>query len=246
MAFTVSAFIAGILTFLAPCTLPLLPAYLAFISGVDSDDLKKGKKNARMKILLNGLSFVIGFSIIFILFGTLAGLFGQTLAPFRIWLARIGGALVIIFGLYMLGAFNLKIFKGGNLKTPGWLKPGKPASSLAVGATFGFGWTPCIGPILGSILLLAGTTSTVTQGAFLLLVFSLGLAIPFMLIALLFGQATTYINKVSKYLGIISKIGGLFLILIGLLLVTNSFDLTIQYGYKIFDFIQYDRLLDYL
>lgn len=248
LAFAVSAFVAGLLTFLAPCTLPLVPAYLAFISGVSEEDLKNPEKaaSARKKIFINGLTFIVGFSIVFILFGTLAGFLGQQLAPFRVWLGRIGGVLVIIFGLYMLDVFKLPIFSGSSLKTPKWLTPGKPGSSFAIGATFAFGWTPCVGPILGSILLLASTSTTALQGGLLLLIFSIGLAIPFLLIALVFSRSTAYITKLSKYLGIISKIGGVFLILIGLLLASDNFGLTIQYGYELLDFLDYDRLYDYL
>lgn len=250
VGFIISAFVAGILMFLAPCTLPLVPAYLGFISGVKPEEFKDPQKaaDARKKIFLNGLSFIVGFSIIFILFGTLAGLVGQSLVPFRLWLTRIGGAFVILFGLFMLGFFNnISLFKSGtNLKTPKWLKLGKPSSSLVVGGAFAFGWTPCVGPILGSILLLASASTTALQGALLLTVFSAGLAIPFLTIAIAFSSATKHIAKLSKYLGIVSKIGGVFLILLGLLLITNNFGLTIQYGYQLFDFINYDRLLDFL
>jgi len=246
--FTISAFVAGILTFLAPCTLPLVPAYLGFISGVGTEELRDPQKSprAKRKIFLNGLAFVVGFSIVFIIFGILAGFFGQLLAPYRIWLGRLGGIFVIIFGLYMLGVFRLSIFSSKNLRIPKWLSPGNPLSSVAVGGAFAFGWTPCVGPILGSILLLAGTSGTALQGGWLLLVFSLGLAIPFLTLALIFSRATGYIEKLSKYLKIVSIVGGVFLIALGLLLITDNFGLVIQYGYKILEPIEYDRLLDYL
>jgi len=249
IGFVIAAFFAGLLTFLAPCTLPLLPAYLGFISGVDHKALKDPEKSkqARKKIFINGILFVVGFSIIFIAFGVLAGFLGAALAPFRIWLARIGGILVILFGLFMLGFFNLPIFQSDKkIPIPKWLELGKPSSSLFIGGTFALGWTPCVGPILGSILLLAGTSGTALQGGIMLAVFSIGLAIPFILTALIFSKATTYIEKISKYLKWVSIIGGIFLILLGILLATDNFGLTIQYGYELFDFINYDRLLDYL
>lgn len=250
IAFIISSFVAGMLTFLAPCTLPLVPAYLGFISGVKPEDLKDPEKSvgARKKIFINGVLFIVGFSLIFIIFGTLAGLAGQALVPFRNVLTRVGGAFVILFGLFMLGAFNkLPIFRGtSNLKTPKWLELGKPSSSLIVGGAFAFGWTPCVGPILGSVLLLASTSTTALQGAFLLTVFSIGLAIPFLLVAFGFSSATKYIAKISKYMKWVSYIGGVFLILLGALLITDNFGLTIQYGYQIFDFLEYERLLDYL
>jgi cytochrome c-type biogenesis protein len=247
-AFAVSAFIAGFIMFLAPCTLPLVPAYLGFISGVDHKALENPEtaKKARRTIFLNGLAFIVGFSIVFIIFGTLAGLLGSSLAAYRIWLTRIGGVLVILFGLFMLGVFKLPFFRGNSLPVPKWLTLGRPSSSLLIGGAFAFGWTPCIGPILGSILLLAGTSGTALQGAVLLAIFSLGMAIPFILIAAVFSKATVFINKISKYLKIASIVGGVFLILLGLLLITDNFGLLIQYGYEWFDFINYDRLLDYL
>lgn len=248
-AFLLSAFFAGLLTFLAPCTLPLVPAYLGFISGVDHEALKDPvrARAARRKIFLNGLSFIVGFSLVFIIFGTLAGFLGTALAPYRIWLARIGGAFIILFGLFMLGVFKIPLLSvDKRLPIFSWLKLGKPSSSLFIGGTFALGWTPCVGPILGSILLLAGTSGTALQGGILLSVFSLGLAIPFVLIAASFSHATKYIEVVSKYLKWVSFVGGVFLIILGGLLITDNFGLTIQYGYQLLEFINYDRLLDYL
>lgn len=249
IGFIVSSFIAGLLTFLAPCTLPLVPAYLGFISGVSVKDLEDPEiaQRAQRKIFLNGLFFTLGFSLVFIVFGTLAGLVGQELVPYRIWLTRIGGVLVILFGLFMLGVFKLPFLQiDKRVKIPNWLSVGKPSSSLAIGGAFAFGWTPCVGPILGSILLLASTQATAFQGALLLSVFSLGLAVPFLLVAFGFSHATKYITAISKYLKWVSIIGGVFLILLGILLVTDNFSLLIQYGYQLFDFINYEGLLDYL
>lgn len=249
IAFIISSFVAGMLTFLAPCTLPLVPAYLGFISGVSTDDLADPKKapGARRKIFFNGLFFVIGFTIIFVLFGTLAGFLGQGLAPFRIWLTRIGGALVILFGLFMLGVFKLPFLQvDRRLKMPSFLKVGRPSSSLAIGGAFAFGWTPCVGPILGSILLLASTSTTALQGGFLLLIFSAGLAIPFLLIALLYSRAASYIERAGKYLKWVSIIGGVFLILLGILLLTNQFSLLIQFGFRFLEPLNYEGLLDFL
>jgi len=249
IGFILASFFAGLLTFLAPCTLPLVPAYLGFISGVDQEALKNPAtaRAARHKIFLNGLAFIAGFSLIFIVFGVLAGFAGTALAPYRIWLARIGGVLVILFGLFMLGFFKLPFFQTDKrIPIPKWLTLGKPSSSLFIGGTFALGWTPCVGPILGSILLLAGTSGTAFTGGVMLTVFSIGLAIPFLLIALAFSKATAYIDRISKYLKAVSVVGGIFLILLGFLLATDNFGLTIQYGYELFDFINYEGLLDYL
>lgn len=245
----IPTFIAGILTFLAPCTLPLVPAYLGFISGVDRDALANPEMaaQARRKIFFNGLAFIVGFSIVFIVFGTLAGLVGQSLVPFRLWLARIGGVFIILFGLFMLGVFKLPFFQvEKRIPIPSWLTLGKPSSSVFIGGTFALGWTPCVGPILGSILLLAGTSGTALQGAFLLFIFSLGLAVPFLIIALTFSRATKFIDASSKYLTWVSSIGGVFLIILGGLLATDNFGLTIQYGYQLLQFINYESLLNFL
>lgn len=247
--FIVSAFIAGLLTFLAPCTLPLVPGYLALISGVRREELTDSARVslARRKIFITGLFFITGFSVIFIIFGTLAGLVGQTLGPFRLWVGRLGGILVIIFGLSMLGLVRipaLAIERRPNLFK--WVSLGRPSGSLILGGAFAFGWTPCVGPILGSILLLAGSQTTALTGGLLLAIFSLGLAVPFLAIAYGFSSATKYIAKAAKYLKAVNIIGGVFLILLGLLLITDNFSLLISYGYRLFDFINYDRLLNYL
>lgn len=252
LSLIIPSFLAGMLTFLAPCTLPLVPGYLGFISGVSADDLKDARKvrSARWKIFLNGLLYVAGFSLIFIILGSLFGLGGGALIKYRLWLSRIGGVFVIFFGLYMLGVLNLPIFNflqaEKQFLPTRWLKPGRPVSSFVFGSAFAFGWTPCVGPILGSILLLASASSTVAQGALLLFVFSLGLGIPFLLIALGIGSASKYLNKISKYLHAVSLIGGVFLIFLGILLLTNQFALWLSYAYRLFRFVNYDRILDYL
>lgn len=245
----IPAFIAGILTFLAPCTLPLVPGYLGFISGVSLTDLQDSNKSktARRKIFLNGVLYVIGFSAVFITLGSLFGLGGSALIKYRLWLSRIGGVFVISFGLFMLGVLKLPFLNVekhiGSVKA---LKPGNPASSLIFGAAFAFGWTPCVGPILGSILALAASSATIGQGAFLLAVFSLGLAVPFLVIAASIGSASSYLGKLSNHLTVISTIGGVFLIFLGIVLLTNTIAVLVSYFYRIFNFINYDSLLNYL
>lgn len=252
----IPAFIAGVLTFLAPCTLPLVPGYLAFIGGTSTKDLQDPAKAPfiRKRIFINGLMYVIGFSVIFILMGSAFGAAGSFLTKYRLWLSRIGGAFVIFFGLYLMHAFSLPIFKSafsflnksGRISIVQKLTPGKPSSSFIFGATFAFGWTPCIGPILATILVLASTSGTALQGSILLLVFSLGLAIPFLAVALGFGHAATYIKKITKYLNIVSFVGGLFLVFLGILLLTDNLIIWVGYFYQWFSFINYEGILDYL
>jgi len=238
-----AAFIAGIITFIAPCTLPLVPGYLGFISGVPAAILNDPARarELRWKIFWNGFFFVLGFSAIFIILGTLIGFLGGALAQFQVWLNRIGGILIIIFGLFMLDVIKLPILQiEHRLKIPSFLRRGEPGTSFILGTAFGVGWTPCVGPILGAILTLAATTTTALKGALLLSVFSAGLAIPFLLIALGIGSAAHYIQAFSKYLKIISVIGGLFLIFLGLLLFFGKFGLLIAWGFQFMSFIGLD------
>lgn len=247
----VSAFIAGIIMFLAPCTLPLVPAYLGFISGTSLSELQRAEGEDRRRIqrtiFLNGLGFVIGFTLIFVFFGVLAGLLGGALVPLREWLTRIGGVLVIVFGLSMLGVFRIRALSvERRISVPKFFRLGNPLTSSAIGALFAFGWTPCVGPILATILFLASNSATAFSGGVLLFVFSLGLAIPFLLVAGATAYFARYIERGNVYVRYISYVGGVFLIGIGLLLLTNTFAYTIQYGYTLLEFINYEALLEYL
>lgn len=242
----IPAFIAGIITFLAPCTLPLVPGYLAFISR----DVEGNEKAKRRSVFLSGLFFVVGFSLVFITFGVLIGFLGESLAPIRLWITRIGGIFVILFGLWMMRIFKLsfldflgteKKFKVplGNIKS-------KNLSALVLGLSFGTGWTPCVGPILASILLLAATGSTALGGGFLLLVFSLGLGIPFLLVALATARAEKYIERFSKYFRWVEFVGGAFLVLLGVLLLTDNFVQLINWGFRLLEFINYSEIIKFL
>lgn len=250
----IPAFIAGVLTFLAPCTLPLVPAYLGFISGASAKDMQNLRlaTDIRRLVLLNGVFYVLGFSFVFVGLGLLFGIGGAALVTYQDVLEKVGGAFVLFFGLYLTGALDrmpsvhawLTTEKRFHLGTT--LKPGTAPSSFIFGATFAFGWTPCVGPILGSILFLASSTATAWQGAFLLSVFSLGLAIPFLLIALGVGHATQTIKQLSKILPYVSFVGGALLILLGVLLLTDRLGIWLSWAYQFFEIFQYERLLDYL
>lgn len=248
-ALVIPAFIAGVLTFLAPCTLPLLPGYLSFIGGVGSADLHDPAllRAARWRIFSNGLAFTLGFTAIFMLFGTSAGFLGNFLLQYRDWLGRIGGIFIILFGLFMLGALKLPFFSGAkSLPVSSLFARGKRINSFLLGAAFAFGWTPCVGPILGAILTLAAVSATASQGALLLGVFSLGLAIPFLILAYATASAWRVIARLQWLLQIISIIGGLFLIFLGILLFTGHLALWVSYFFRVFDFVNYNRLLNYL
>jgi cytochrome c-type biogenesis protein len=247
IGFALSAFVAGLFMFLAPCTLPLVPAYLGFISGVSVKDIEEKKEGADKKIFWNGLFFVIGFSVVFILFGIIAGFAGRALVQYQDILVKIGGVMVVFFGFFMLGIFNLPFLQTDKkISLPSFIKPGNPWSSFIIGATFSIGWSPCVGPILGSILLLAGTQGSVFSGAILLTIFSFGMGLPFLLVALGVSRATKYIQKIEPVMKWVSIVGGVFLIFLGVLLISNNLSLLIEWGYKLLGEGIYERFLDFL
>jgi cytochrome c-type biogenesis protein len=242
------AFFAGVFMFLAPCTLPIVPGYLAFISGVSlgnaGGSLRVGERRA---VLRNALAFVLGFSTLFIALGASAGLLGGALGVWRPLLAQVAGLLIILFGITMLGIVRLPWLSGErHLPLPRFLSLGRPESSFLIGALFALGWSPCIGPILGTILLVASSEGLALQGAVLLGVFSLGLGIPFLLTAALIQSATGAFSHMAGFLRGVSLLGGLFLILLGTLMLLGKADLLVAWGYGLFDFAGYERLLEYL
>ncbi len=249
----IPSFIAGLLTFMAPCTLPLVPAFLGFISGVSAKDLQHPEKSSKIKrrVLRNALFYVIGFSSVFIILGVLFALGGAALVQYRVVLGRIGGVFVLFFGAYLLGLFERSkrlsdFFSQEHKFVIRNLHPGSATSAFLFGATFAFGWTPCVGPILGSVLFLASTSGTVVQGAFLLFIFSCGLALPFLVLALGIAHAADTIKKLNRILPYISFVGGVFLLILGILLITDSLSLWLTWVYEAFQFINYDVLLQYL
>jgi len=218
----IAAFTAGFLSFLAPCILPLIPPYLAWLSGISlRDDLSK--KEIRAKLFLNSVLLILGFSIIFIILGASASFVGQVLAPHRLLVQRIGGLIIIFFGLEFAGF--LKIFKDYQLSLVKKLfsKLNHKTSSFLVGLTFAFAWVACFSPILGSILVLSSFRGTLSQGVILLSFYTLGLAIPFLLTSLFLGfvmeRAKTW-ERITKWINLLS---GLTLIFLGILLFIDNF-----------------------
>lgn len=245
----IPVFIAGIITFLAPCTLPILPGYLGFISGVSLQDIQNPLKKHlfKKKVFLNGVFFVLGFSLVFIVLGTFAGFLGHIFSTYRIWLNRVGGFFVVLFGLFMLNILEVSFLSNQKqLNMPSIFQKGKALNSFILGAAFGSGWTPCVGPILGTALTLAAVSSTALQGAFLMGVFSLGLAVPFLSIAASIGTASTKLAKISRFLYIVSEIGGIFLVILGILLFFDKLGILVTVFFRMFDLINYDSLLKYM
>ncbi len=213
------AFVAGVLSFLSPCVLPLVPSYVSFITGLSLDEL--GEK--RWTAFTHAVFFICGFTLIFLALGATATALGRFLQYNQIWLERVGGLLIAVFGLYLLGAFNWAAFsreRRVHLQD----KPVGYLGSLLVGLAFGAGWTPCIGPILGSILAYTGTqTTNLAQGMLLLLTYSLGLAIPFLIAALAVEKFIDWFKRFRRFIPLTTRIAGGVLLVVGLLLVTGYF-----------------------
>lgn len=218
------AFGAGILSFLSPCVLPLLPSYLSFITGISIEELRKGRGNPRIRkvTLIHSLMFILGFSLVFVLMGASASLVGKILLKYQVWVARIGGAFIVLLGIQFTGLINLN-FLQKERKLHLKKKPRGYLGSSLVGVAFAAGWTPCIGPILASILFYASTTNSMLSGIALLAVYSLGLALPFFLVSLGLEAFLERYQKLRRHLRLISIISGIFLIAIGILLMTNYF-----------------------
>ncbi|TET64056.1 cytochrome c biogenesis protein CcdA [Candidatus Aerophobetes bacterium] len=220
------ALAAGFLSFLSPCVLPLLPSYLSFITGVSLEELIQRGKDSRMRkiTIINSLIFIFGFSLVFVLLGTSVSLVGNILFRYQIWITRIGGIFIIIFGLHLTGVLNLSLLQRDKRIHLGRRPLGYLGSFLA-GIVFAAGWSPCIGPILGTILFYAASQNSILLGISLLAVYSLGLAIPFFLSSLALQIFLEYYAKLRKHLRLVSLISGGLLIAVGVLLATNNFAL---------------------
>ena len=214
------AFLAGLLSFLSPCVLPLIPSYVGFLTGLTLEELEVRRGTA----LAHALWFVAGFSLIFIALGATASALGVLLLRSQVWIGRIGGGVVILFGLYLLGVLRPALLMRER-KVQLARKPLGYLGSAFVGVTFGAAWTPCIGPILGAILTLAAAQASVGHGAALLTAYSAGLALPFVVTALALDRFLAWFQRFRPYLAWVERIAGGLLILLGLLLVTDRFTL---------------------
>ena len=226
------AFGAGLISFLSPCVLPLIPGYISYVSGSSFNELIEKKNINLIPIIL----FTVGFSIVFIIFGAASTFLGQLLLQNSFELRIIAGVIIIIFSLHIIGVINLKFL---NYERRIQTNNNKNIySPIVIGAAFGFGWTPCIGPILGSILALAATEESINKGILLLLFYSLGLALPFILSGYLIQRFLIFSKNFKKNINLVSKIGGLVLLVTGILILTNQLQALGYYIINIFPFLQ--------
>lgn len=228
----VLAFSAGLLSFLSPCVLPLVPAYVSYITGVTIG--KEETKRSNLYVLYKSIGFVVGFSIIFIIMGASITSLGKVFIKNQTIFRQVAGALILLFGLHTTGIFKIKLF----YREKRFLSFGKTSGtfgSVFMGMAFAAGWTPCVGPILSSILVYASSMETISKGIILLVFYSLGLAVPFILTSLAIEKLSVKIRKLGKYLNIISIISGVLMIIMGILIFTNKISILSKY----LDFINF-------
>ncbi|MEO5894174.1 MAG: cytochrome c biogenesis protein CcdA [Vicinamibacterales bacterium] len=225
-----AAFAAGFLSFVSPCVLPLIPGYVSFVSGLTLEEMRgdTAVTNARRQVLVASLWFVLGFSLVFIALGATASVIGKVILQNQPILSKVAGAILIVLGLHTMGVFRLR-FLESEKRVHTQSKPRGPLGAVLVGVAFAFGWTPCIGPILGGILTIAGSRETVAEGVQLLAVYSMGLGIPFLLTAMAINQFFAASARIRKYYHAIEIISGALIVVIGLLIFFDQFTIITQY-----------------
>lgn len=208
-------FLEGIITFISPCILPMLPIYISYFAGDNSLEDKK-KNNA----LINAIGFVIGFTVVFTLLGTLAGTFGSFIRSYYTMLNIIGGGIIVIFGLNYMGLLRIPLLER-SFKMDVKINSLKFASSILFGVVFAIGWTPCVGTFLGSALMIAANSQQILKGALMLFVYSIGLGIPFIISAILIGKLKETLDFIKRNYKIINKVSGIILVIIGIAMMTG-------------------------
>jgi len=238
-----AAFGAGVVSFFAPCVVPLLPAYIGYVTGVSVKDLKEhGYARYRRQMIASSLFYIAGFALVFTVLGTAAAGLGGVVRGHGNIIQIVGGIVMIVLGLEFAGVVHInKLGRERKFKLPSWTEKLGYGRSFFIGLVFAVAWTPCVGAVLGSILALAAVTGTATTGAALLFVYSLGISIPFLLVSLTLASAPNYLKAFSKYIGMLAKASGIILAVLGVLLVTNTyghlntalFDLFFALGWEI-------------
>lgn len=224
----IAAFLAGLVSFLSPCVLPLVPGYVSLISGVGVEELKAQETHVLRKVMMNSIAFIIGFSIVFITLGALSTEIGQIAAQYKSTLARVAGVVIILFGLHLTGILPIKVLYADK-RLHGVKGGSTPWGAFVIGFAFAFGWTPCVGPILGVILTLAAAQDSVGKGILLLAVYSLGLAVPFLVFALGIERFMKFYGGFRRHMHAIEVASGGLLIALGILLVLGRFTLLARY-----------------
>jgi len=223
-----AAFVAGLISFLSPCVLPLVPGYVSLISGVGVEELKSQEGQLFRKVMLNSAAFIIGFSIVFITLGAISTEVGQFLAMYKSLLARLAGAVIIVFGLHLTGIFQIKALLADTRLHS--LKGSSSAwGAFVIGFAFAFGWTPCVGPILAVVLGFAAAQDTVIKGILLLAIYSAGLAVPFLLTSLGIERFLKFYNRFKFHMHAVEVASGVLLIFLGGLLVLGRFTMISGY-----------------
>jgi len=220
----IAAFLAGLISFLSPCVLPLVPGYVSLISGVGVEELKSSHNQLMRRVMINSISFILGFSVVFIALGAISTEIGQVLGMYKHTLARVAGVVIILFGLHLTGIFKIKaLYTDARLHN---LKGSStPMGAFVIGFAFAFGWTPCLGPILTAILTVASEQDTVVKGIILLTVYSLGLAVPFLLTSLGIERFLKFYSRFRSHMHALEVASGGLLIGLGILLVIGRFTL---------------------
>lgn len=217
----IAAFLAGVISFVSPCVLPLVPGYVSYVAGQSTGAVEAQARDRRWQTLGMSLIFVLGFSTVFMILGASATALGQMLLSFRYELNIIGGTIVILFGLFMIGMAQVAVMQRDfrfHLSIPG----GRPTSAYVLGLAFGFGWTPCIGPILGAILTASATSATVSQGVALLGIYSAGLGVPFLIVAGLTDRLADQLRGFGRIGRLLHRAAGVVMILMGLAMITGQ------------------------
>lgn len=224
------AFVAGLLSFLSPCVLPLIPSFITYITGLSFADLQAEHPThkVRQQTIIHTLLFIAGFTVVFVLLGASATFIGGLLQEHMKTVRQVGGVLIVLFGIHLTGVIPIKFLLGEKRVTV-HNKPAGYVGSFLVGLAFAAGWTPCIGPILASILMVAAAEETVLQGIALLLTYSMGLAIPFFLAALAMHQFLVVFNRFKKYIRIFEIVTGVFLVVVGVMVFTNYLTVLSRY-----------------
>jgi cytochrome c-type biogenesis protein len=228
----VAALVAGFLSFISPCVLPLVPGYISYVSGVSFDEMQRGaaadSRRTRRQMLVTSLAFVTGFSLVFIAFGASASAVGQSLVRYQSILTKIAGVVIVVFGLHLAGIFRIRwLDQDTRLQTK--RRPTGPIGALVVGLAFAFGWAPCVGPILGAILGLAASKNTIGEGVVLLTAYSAGLGVPFLLTSLAVDKFFVASARIRRHYKMIELVAGLLLVVLGILIFTDRFTVLSRY-----------------